>query len=500
MNKWRIAGLVLVAILAAWFTLRGCTPDEEPRVPETAPVRDQFHASKPLAVTVTYASPQDGADPSWLERELRYLLIRGQMRIAAIDPTAPPRFSLQIELAQPLPTHAHLKLVAPDGVIERQQDVELPEKPLAAVQSLLTVLPSFLGAVHSEQEWTALIGTADEGAYEAFLRSSNELFAAQGRGFTQPLAADSSDTVDRLEALIRRQPQFARASALLAVAYLSMGGEDEASLTQLAESTAERALGLDSSLSDAQSALGLARLRRGEWAAAMEHFNAALTTDPNASAALEGLACLLIDVGHAKAAVPIAQRAALLQPGSIGANECLIYAQLAAGASPSAAAEREPLAVAQARALDAILAGEPSQARQLLRDASNTRNAATWIDPLINAASDRRQTSNALRAITRAAGDRLIDPVTEVVCGAALRQSEFVFNRLLRLHKQNDSLPLRLLWLPKTEFLRQHPRFEDVVSTEGLLPFWQDHGLPDICVTEPEIYGCKLKAQKKVMR
>lgn len=528
MNQWRVAVLILVAVLAAsWLLLRSCTPEEEPPTIAPVPVREAFHASKPLRVQITSAD----SDPAWLARELRYLLIRGKMRVAPLglqtgaEPDAYSAFTLRIELPGKPQTAAKLALLAPDGVIERETAVDFGssgdfghsgESPsqLAIVQAFAGKLPAFLGAAHSSVDWASFIGTDDTVAYDNFVRSSNELLGATGRGFTQPSAADSSPTVERLESLTRKHRRFVRAWSLLSIGYLSLGGEDEASLTQIAESTAERALALDPALADAQSALGLVRLRRGEWVAAMEHFDAALALDANEIPALEGFACLLMDVGHAAAALPIAQRAVALQAGSIGANECLAFAQLATGTStpqapersdtggsdtsePDRKAARQPLEVAQVKALGALLSGDPAAAQKALRNAATAPNAAAWIDPLLQAATNRRKTSEALRAITRAASDRSIDPVTEVVCGAALRQSDFVFNRMLRLHKQNESVPLRILWLPQTSFLRKHPRFEEIVSAQGLVPFWQDHGLPDICSVEPALYGCKLRAAAK---
>ncbi len=499
MNNWRILGLVLAAAFAAWLGLRGCTPEETPQ-PAAPPVRDQFHASRSLRVTVDRAAPAEGtdqaadADTSWLERELRYLLIRGQMRVAAIEPGARPAFTLHLTLPRPPQTAATVKLIAPDNVVDRERTIEVGDNSLATIQSLATMLPEFLGATRTGADWVQLIGTTDLAAYETFLRSANELFGPHGRGFTQPPAADSSDTLNRLETLTRRHPKFARAWALRSVAYLGLGGEDEASLTKLAESAAERGLALDPALPDAQSAQGLVRLRRGEWVAALEYFNAAIAVDANASAALEGLACLLIDVGHARAALPIAERAALLQPASIGANECLVYARLATGdANAAGESQGEPIAIAQVKALEAILEGQVDSAQKTLRGATNTKNAAAWIDPLLRAASNKQRTSEALQAITRAASDGLIDPSTELVCGAALRQSDFVFNRMLRLHKQQEAVPLRIFWLPKTAFLRQHARFEDIVGAEGLLPFWQENGQADICAAEPKVYGCGAK-------
>lgn len=516
MNQWRVAGLILVAVLAAWLMLRSCRPEEKPATTAPVPAREEFHASKPLRVLITDAD----SDPAWLARELRYLLIRGKMRVAAVaaDKGAGGQktFTLRVALPEGPQTAAKLTLLAPDAVLVRQSEVDLRDQggslsQLATVQAFAKRLPAFLGAAHASADWATFIGTDNSSAYDSFLHSSNELLGAAGRGFTQPSAADSSSTVERLELLTRKHRRFARAWSLLAVGYLSLGGEDEISLTRIAESTAERALALDPALADAHSALGLVLLRRGEWVAAMEHFNAALALDVNEIPALEGMACLLMDVGHVAAALPVAQRAVALQAGSIGANECLAFAQLATATSathipaqathsdgePDKKPARQPLEVAQVKALGALLSGDPASAQRTLRDSASTAAATAWIDPLLQAAANRRKTSEALQAITRAASDEIIDPVTEVVCGAALRQSDFVFNRMLRLHKQNEPVPLRILWLPQTSFLRQHPRFEEIVSAEGLLPFWQDHGLPDVCGAEPAIYGCKLRAASK---
>lgn len=497
MNRWRIIGLLLLATFAGWLGLRGCAP-EEPSGPAPTPVRDQFHASRPLNVRVVHAEVDQGElpiDTAWLTRELRYLLIRGQMRVATIEPDARPSYTLRVMVPRTAGEPAMLELVAPDGIVDKKQALSFGTDSLSTMQAFADILPAFLGSTRSSAEWQQALGTSDGNAYETFLGSTDELFGPEGLGFTQPLVADSSETLNRLEALTRKQPEFARAWAALSVAYMTLGGEDEASLTKLASTAAERALALDAALTDAQSTQGLVRLRRGEWVAAKEYFETALGVDPNAPAALEGLACLLVDVGHSSAALPIAQRAALVQPSSIGAIECLIYARMATGtAGTSANPEAEPLAIAQVKALDALLAGEIETAEDVLRSATNTPNAAVWIEPLLGAANNRERTSGALRAITRAASDRLIDPATELVCGAALRQSEFVFNRMLRLEKQGEAVPLRILWLPRTAFLREHPRFEEIVSAEGLPSFWQEHGPADICATEQGVYGCGAKA------
>jgi tetratricopeptide (TPR) repeat protein len=392
-------------------------------------------------------------------------------------------------------TSANVSLIAPDGVNERSMSVAVHAgSRLAILQEFARKLPDFLQATQGGADWTTFAGTQDAAAYENFLLSADELFAAGGAGFTQPPEKAPPLTVDRLEGLTRAQPKFARAWALLALGYLSLGGKDEASLTQIAASAAQRALALDPTLADAQSALGLASLRKGEWVTAKEHFDAALAIDADALPALEGSAALLMNVGQAAAALPVARRAVALQKSNIGANANLAYAQFATGQKTDADAGNTIDEVAHVKALVAILSGDTESAQQVLSHAAPESSTAAWIEPLLHAASKQRKTSDALQAITLAANDRTIDPSTEILTGAALRQSEFVFNRMLRMHKQQQSIPLRIFWLPQTDFLRRNARFEQIVNAAGLLPFWQEHGAPDVCASDPAVYGCKLKA------
>jgi len=502
MNKWRIAGLIVLVVLAGWLAVRSWTPAPPPPVKtQPPPVREVFHASKPLHVVIESAAGP--AANEWLERELRFVLTRGKMRIAPLGAASSPGevaiFTLRIEFPdRQQSSTARLSLLAPDGVMERQTDAPLNlENRLSTVQSLASYLPKFLGAATATADWGSLVGTTEAEAYEGFLAGSSALLDSTSRGFTQPThTRDLAQRVEQLEALARKYPTFARAQGLLAIAYLGLGGEDQPSLTQIADATAKSALALDEDLADAHSAMGLARLRRGEWIAARERFEAALALDVNALPALEGLACLLTETGQMAAALPIAEHAIWMQPGNIGARECMTYARIASpAAEPASATPATPtgndLAVARIDALAAMLAGDLPAAERLLTGAAGTNN--TWIAPLIRAATNRAAIPEALRAITLAASDGKIDAATEVMCGAALRQSDFVFNRMSRLQKQNEAVPLRILWLPQTAYLRQHRRFEQIVTAVDLGSYWQEQGRPDICESEPKVYGCALR-------
>jgi tetratricopeptide (TPR) repeat protein len=483
-----VAGLLLLAAIAAWPILRSCTPEApEPTVP-APPVREEFHASKPLRLELR--SDASNADLAWLRYELNHLLTRGKMHMISVstDPAEPKVFTLRVTLDSD-GKQATLALVAPDDVIDRQSPLPLPtDSRLATMSAFASALPRFLNAAHATGDWTALLGTEDAKAYDTFLSTSLEWVGPHSAGFTQPPTEPGrARSVERLESLIRSQPKFARAWGSLATGYLSVGGEDETSLTQLAESSAEHALTLDEGLADAHAALGLVHLRRNEWVAAREQFTRALTLDAQTAAALEGLACLLVDAGRYKEAAPFGAQAVALQPLSKGANECFAYTLTTT--EPPAAIQAVPSPV---QALEAMLAGENESAKETLRASLSTQDFARWAEPLLQAADNRRHVPQALQAVTLAASEQQIDPATEILCGTALKQPDFVFNRMSRLQRQGERLPLRVLWMPQTQFLRQHARFEQIVSAAGLPAFWQEQGTADVCTAEPALYGCKV--------
>jgi Flp pilus assembly protein TadD len=493
MNRWRIFGLIVLALLAAALLVWWLRPAPPPPPPPQPVAREVFHSSKPLRIDVRSGSSP--AEAAWLDYELRHLLSRGRMRVAALDDVG-AAFTLRISLDADAST-GKLELVAPDGVVERQEELQLPSAPrVALIMMLAQTLPRFLGAQAGAANWTPLVGTDDANAYDVYLANALELLGPNGKGLTRPDSSQSARTVERLEALARVRPKFARARAALAIAYLSLGGKDQASLTQLAKTTAERTLAADDEIAEGHAALGLVHMRRGDWTAAREQFDRALALDANSAAALEGLGCLLVDAGRYEAARPLIEHAVQLQARNVGARECLAY--LDAGTDKVAATdEKPPSAVARVQALAAILAGDIDTARRLLRDTSNDEEFREWAEPLLQAATDRARIPDALQSITRAASDGRIDAATEILCGTALRRAEFVFNRMARLQRDREPVPLRMLWMPQTVFLRRHARFEQIVSTAGLPTFWQEYGPPDACKAEPQTYGCKTRPTGK---
>lgn len=493
MNRWRIFGLLVLALLAAALLAWWLNPAPPPPPPPQPPAREVFHSSKPLRIEV--AAEQPPAETAWLDYELRHLLNRGRMRVAAIDDVA-DAFTLRVALDSGA-DGATLALVAPDGVVEREEKLQLPrESRLVTLSALAERLPQFLGAQAGSASWVTLIGTDDANAYDVYVADALELLGPNGQGLTRPGASPNARIVERLETLARHQPRFARARAALSIAYLSLGGQDQTSLAQLAKTAAERALAADDEVSEAHAALGLVHMRRGDWTAASEQFDRALALDANSAAALEGSGCLLVDAGRYEAARPLIEHAVQLQSRNVGARECLAYLDAGAG-KVVAGDDKQPGAVARVQALAAMLASDVGTARQVLRASSSDEDFREWAEPLLQAASDRARIPDALQSVTRAASDGHIDATTEILCGAALRRAEFVFNRMARLQRDREPVPLRMLWMPQTAFLRRHARFEKIVGTAGLPAFWQEYGPPDACKADPQIYGCKTRPTGK---
>lgn len=564
---WRIVGLIVVAIPIAWLALRSFTPQQQSLEVPASPVRELFHASKPIQVSViaiddvqraneraesagqlaggerpkrhqdgaATASAMDsmhiGSASAWLEYELRQLLSRARMRVAPVTPAATAEhYTLRIELAK---TVTSLVLIGPDGIIERRAAAANEDGgKLAMLSAIVARLPEFLDAGHAQHDWVRLIGTDDPQAFESYENTAFPILGPDGPGLTRPLQQRYDHKIALLETLVRKHPDFARAWAALSAVYLSQGGVDEPSLRQLARSSAERALALDGRIADAHAILGLVHLRKGEWLAARERFDQALALDVNNAPALEGLACLLVDAGYYSDALPIALRSLALQAHNSGSQECLAYANLQATKAAAKAGDfdtenqtGQPLNLAgeaasgpgvsrqaadpaslaatsakrsssdngtvptslpalQVRALASILANDLPLAKDLLRNGLNRRDFNEWAAPLLKAAENPRQVPGALQAITRAANEQRIDATTEILCGAALHQAEFVFNRIARLQLQSAHIPLRILWMPETAFLRQSRHFEKIIAASGIGAYWQEYGPPDICIVE----------------
>jgi len=484
-----ILGAVLLILAGIGIWIGSKEPETE--VPPS-PIEGQagLHARALLRIEAVIADRPD-SDPEirWLTSEMRYLLVRGQVPLARPQGPYDPEdgealFTLRVTAAEEPAAPLQLTLVSPSGTPERTVTAPpLTNDRLGRIQAIAHALPALLPRGATGVGFPAFLGTTSAAAYEALAQA--QMAAFDESELKQSQIAIRATPIDRLEALTREQPGFARAWAELALLYLRIAGQDVASLTAIAERAAQRAVELDSRLAEAHAVLGIARQRRGEWVPADVSLAQALALDPASPTALEAFSCLLVDVGRIHHARLIGEQAVSVAPGSRAAAECLAYARLATGESLTGMGTTPDLA-ARPRVLSAMLMGRPDEARASLAALHDPPEGFDqWFSTITQAIGQPSRRPDALRAITRAASDATLDPATEIVYGVGLQQPDFVFNRLQRLKTQREAVPTRILWVKDALFLREHPRFAALTRSLGLDNYWKERGRPDLCGSEP---------------
>ncbi|HEX5435913.1 MAG TPA: protein kinase [Gemmatimonadaceae bacterium] len=107
---------------------------------------------------------------------------------------------------------------------------------------------------------------------------------------------------------------LADASALFATSIFALPAE----MFPVAAEAARRAIELDSSLADAHASLGLVKLHWDwDWAGALDELHRAIALNPNLESAHRWLSAYLAGIGRFDEAMPIAERALLLDPLSV---------------------------------------------------------------------------------------------------------------------------------------------------------------------------------------
>ena len=184
-------------------------------------------------------------------------------------------------------------------------------------------------------------GTADQEAYELYLKGRYYWGLRGGDNVTR--------SVDYFRQAIDRDTMFARAHAGLAMAYavLPMYGPDPSdSIAALALASAERAVALDSTLADAQLAMGVALDMQLEFRAALARYRTAVVLDPSSVTGHHWLGLCLLNLGRSDEALVELRHATELDPLSSTPASALSTALLFARRFPeSATAAHRVLAI-----------------------------------------------------------------------------------------------------------------------------------------------------------
>ena len=209
-----------------------------------------------------------------------------------------------------------------DGVVIWRESYERAARDIFAVQDeIARAIAGSLQVTLAGAGASAAGGTHDATAYDLYLKGMY-LFRRRGTGLTEAISDFEQATV--------RDSNFAKAwaglSSSLTVApnYLDTRMGD---VLPRAREAAERAVRLDSTLSEAHLALGFAFAESFEWARAEAELRRAIALDPGAAEPRYRLGYLLLNTRRPSEALPVLQQAKVRDPLYFLASSYLGWAQ-----------------------------------------------------------------------------------------------------------------------------------------------------------------------------
>ncbi len=320
----------------------------------------------------------------------------------------------------------------------------------------------------------AKAGTEDLQAYDLYLRAKYEWHR---RNLTA--------AADLFERAAAKDPGFARAHAGVAMTYallpeyVDFPPEDAKRRT---EQAAARALALDSTLSEAYTALGLSYVHSWRWADAEQAYKRAITLDPRHATAHQWYAEYLYHVGRIDESLAEMRRSVELDPLAPIASIAYAYALYGAGRPAEALAESQRalelapqislihrVIAASSQALGDCGAALRHAAIATRVDSANPTNIGekARIDALCGRPEEARAAAERLR---RSADDRALFPLA--IAYSALGEKQLALDYLERaVRRQAVNLTA---WMvsrdPMFDGIRGDPRFRVVLRPMNLPP------------------------------
>jgi DNA-binding winged helix-turn-helix (wHTH) protein/TolB-like protein/Flp pilus assembly protein TadD len=340
----------------------------------------------------------------------------------------------------------------------------------------------------------------DDAAVAAFLKAK-EYGREGGRAAT-------SLRRDQMRIVVAHAPDFSLGRSGLGWSSAALiqfaAPADVPALREEARREAEKALELDPHNGEAYLALAaLAPVH--DYGEQERQFRKGLEVQPDEPTLNSSLAALLQDVGRNSDALPLYERAALLDPLSPRKNAGYAAAQMISGNTAQARQTIQHAArlwpdnpsVWAVRVAIAIADGNAAEARKLLADG---HHIAPQLEPDFFAAAeaaieaqahDTPQTrAGAREAILAAVSRKHFDDKTaieilshfgEIDSAFAVADQSYPTDRLASRFARPD---MAVLLRPTTAALRRDKRFLPLVERLGLTAYWKSHTAPDFCKTE----------------
>jgi TolB-like protein/Flp pilus assembly protein TadD len=328
----------------------------------------------------------------------------------------------------------------------------------------------------SEQDRTRLQrrGPVNTDAHEAYLR---------GRRALQRFTPESlRHGLEYFRRAVELDPDLAAGYSGIADAYTSLGVLNLVSPEEAfpqALNAANRALGLDGSLSEAHVSLGYASFLYGwKFEEAREHFRHALELNPNSPEAHRGQSLYLGAMGRAAEAVEAARTAVALDPLSPYFHTNLVFVLLLAGQTDEAiAAGEKVIAMDPAHPGGHSLLGMAYETKGEYAKAVSEYEKTTALSPIVSAtlgrlsavalAGKKAEARVALAQLLR--GDEGVqNPISVAQVYASLGDRDRAFEWLERAEKRRQGGLVYLRSNPRFALLRDDPRFAKMAKRIGL--------------------------------
>jgi serine/threonine-protein kinase len=311
-------------------------------------------------------------------------------------------------------------------------------------------------------------------------------FYLKGRYYWEKRTAENlTKAIDQFQQAADKDPNYALAYVGLADCYVLLEdyvGTPASEIYPKAKAFAERALQLDSSLSEAHTSLAYVYINLWQWEQAEEEFKRAIKLDPNYPTAHHWYSLYLRNVGRFDEGMTEIKRAHELDPLSLVIGGTLTYAYIVEGDVNSAIAQSKRVIdldpnfprAHEYLGLAYLKQGHHSEAIAELQKAVELSGRERW--PLGDlgygyAISGKRV--EALAVLKELEGkyqkhETIGQDLAAVYAG--LGEKDQVFAWLEKDFQARSGLLTRIRWTPPFESLRSDPRYADLVRRMGLQP------------------------------
>ncbi len=323
--------------------------------------------------------------------------------------------------------------------------------------------------------------TNDMEAYQIYLQARHQW---KRRG-----EASIARSIGLLEAATDKDPDFGRAWAGLAAAYVvypGYSGDEPEPWNERASEAARRALSVDPNIGEAHAVLAEMDYTSRNWADAEAGFFFATNLDPTDPTARHWYSILLRATGRLTDSLKQAEEALRLDPTSPVLSFNLAEIYMALGYD-----DQTERFLQSARDLGfeegwtgvgAVLAlrkGQHDEMRDLVAANIEAAGADPAIADLFMAAASDDEALAKLEDTVEAAGDALggrRSLLPMLILSGRTEEALVLMDEITR--EAPEDLPLDLLWTPEAAEVRRDPRFGEIMKRVGLVDYWKQYGSP----------------------